>query len=124
VLNKASISGHNGGENTISVGAAPFFNPGENEDFSSTGPVTRLFDAAGNRLSAPVALQKPHVTGSDNVNTSVFPQPLHTTSEKFSPAPNFIGMGIDESAFLICISSMARSGKLSNSTPPQEGHGR
>ena len=78
VLNKASISGHNGGENTISVGAAPFFNPGENEDFSSTGPVTRIFDAAGNRLSAPVALQKPDVTGIDNVNTSFFPQPIPT----------------------------------------------
>jgi hypothetical protein len=73
VLNKASISGHNGGENTISVGAAPWFQPGENEDFSSTGPVTRVFDAAGNRLSAPVSLQKPDISGADAVNTSFFP---------------------------------------------------
>ena len=78
VLSMSSVGGHAGGENTISVGAVPFFNPGESEDFSSSGPMTRIFDAAGNRLSAPVELQKPDVSGVDNVNTSFFPQPIPT----------------------------------------------
>jgi hypothetical protein len=90
VLNMSSIGGHAGGENTISIGAAPFFNPGENEDFSSPGPMTRMFDAAGNRLSAPVELQKPDVTGVDNTNTSFFGGDIDVPGDD-DVFPNFSG---------------------------------
>jgi hypothetical protein len=78
---RASIIGHNGGENTISVGAVdyldapPFAAPGgllQNETFSSEGPVTRIFDINGNRLASALTLQKPDVSGVDDVNTSFF----------------------------------------------------
>jgi hypothetical protein len=82
-----SIIGHNGGENTISVGAVPFFFPSQNEDFSSTGPVTRLFDATGARLPAPVSLQKPDISSIDNVNTSFFGEQLDDGDR----LPNFSG---------------------------------
>ena len=87
VLNMSSVGGHAGGENTISVAAAPFFNPGENEDFSSSGPMTRIFDGAGNRLSAPVELQKPDITGIDNTNTSFFGSDINDDDT----LPNFSG---------------------------------
>ena len=52
-----TILGHSGHFDTISVGAVPFFNPSENEDFSSHGPITYLFDFDGGRLGAPQNLQ-------------------------------------------------------------------
>jgi hypothetical protein len=90
--NQRSVAGHNGGENTISVGAVPFFAPGNNEDFSSVGPVTRLFDVNGNRLPALVTLQKPDVSGIDNANTSFFPIGTGTDIDQDPDAlPNFGG---------------------------------
>lgn len=82
-----TIAGHNGGENTISVGAVPFFFPSQNEDFSSTGPVTRIFDASGARLPAIVNLQKPDISSIDNVNTSFFGEQLNDGDM----LPNFSG---------------------------------
>jgi Subtilase family len=41
------------------------------EPFSSRGPVTRLFDAAGNRLPAPEVRAKPELAAADDVSTSV-----------------------------------------------------
>lgn len=69
---RSTVQGHSGGLDTISVGAVPFFLPVENEDFSSFGPVTYFFDADGNRLSAPLAIQKPDISGIDGSNTSFF----------------------------------------------------
>jgi subtilase family protein len=41
------------------------------EPFSSRGLKTRLFDVQGNRLAAPLVLQKPSLAGADGVNTTV-----------------------------------------------------
>jgi hypothetical protein len=88
--------GHNAGQDVISVGAVPFTNappfaaPGtslDNEDFSSIGPVTLLFDADGHRLATPLVIQKPDLSGIDGVNTSFFGQPS-TDSDSL---PNFFG---------------------------------
>ena len=73
VLNQASIYGHAAGEDSIGVGAVPFYAPSANEDFSSNGPLTHTRDANGNKLSSPIVLQKPDISGVDDVNTSFFP---------------------------------------------------
>lgn len=41
------------------------------EAFSSRGPNTRFFDAAGNRLATPLVLNKPQLAAADQVNTTV-----------------------------------------------------
>lgn len=87
-LNFSSIAGHNGGEDTISVGAVPWFQPTANEDFSSTGPVTRVFNASGTRLASPVSLQKPDISGIDGVNTSFFGSDIPEDNDVL---PNFFG---------------------------------
>lgn len=77
---QAAIYGHSGGEDTISIGAVPFTaappysnaSPIFSEDFSSYGPVTRIFDENGNRLPNPVIEQKPDISGIDGTNTSFF----------------------------------------------------
>jgi hypothetical protein len=78
---RSGIVGHNGGADTISVGAVGYFNvppyvsPSTtliSEAFSSQGPVTQVFDADGNRLPTPLTLQKPDISGIDGGNTSFF----------------------------------------------------
>ncbi|HEX5923520.1 MAG TPA: S8 family serine peptidase [Baekduia sp.] len=57
---------------SMAMAAVPAFGPlGAPESFSSRGPVTRLFDAAGNRLATPDVLQKPDLAGADGVYTTV-----------------------------------------------------
>ena len=67
-----TIFGHNGGQDTISVGAVPFSSappetaatlPISTEDFTSVGPITMIFDAEGNRLNTPRTLLKPDGAG-------------------------------------------------------------
>lgn len=78
--NRGTVIGHNGGIDTISVGAVPFYNvapfgstsPVNNENFSSFGPVTQVFDADGNRFTTPQTILKPDVSGVDGTNTSFF----------------------------------------------------
>ncbi len=41
------------------------------ESFSSRGPKTRFFDAAGTRLATPLVLNKPNLAAADQVNTTV-----------------------------------------------------
>lgn len=78
----STTAGHGSGPFTISVGAVPFFNappvipdtdPILPEDFSSSGPVTRVYDFDGNLLPEPVTENKPDIAGIDGVNTSFFP---------------------------------------------------
>jgi hypothetical protein len=89
--------GHNTGVNTISVGAVsfssapPFTGTGTvivNEDFSTFGITHYVFDASGNRLPEVQVLQKPDISGADNVNTSFF-----GTDDPFDDdvLPNFSG---------------------------------
>lgn len=78
--NRGTVVGHNGGIDTISVGAVPYFNVPpfgsagtvNNEVFSSFGTVTQVFDADGNRFSTPQTVLKPDVSGVDGTNTSFF----------------------------------------------------
>lgn len=79
--NERAVYAHNGGPDVISVGAVPFYNAPpfadegmqiNNEDFSSIGPVTHIFDADGNRLSEPLTLNKPDISAIDGTNTSFF----------------------------------------------------
>lgn len=93
---RAAAFGHAAGPNVISVAAVNFFDapPVDNTppiltaDYTSTGPVTHLFDANGNRLSSKSTLQKPDVTAADGVNTSFFgdDDPRDTDT-----LPNFFG---------------------------------
>jgi hypothetical protein len=77
---RSGIVGHNGGADTISVGAVGYFNippyssitPITTEPYSSQGPVTQVFDADGNRLPTALNLLKPDLSGVDGGNTSFF----------------------------------------------------
>jgi hypothetical protein len=72
--------GHPTAQNAIGVGAVPWWatapflnqNPLQSEPFSSFGPALKVFDADGNKLSAPVPIQAPVVSGPDGGNTSFF----------------------------------------------------
>lgn len=103
---RGSVIGHNGGADTISVGAVPFFSVPpfagnsqiNSEVYSSIGPVTRVFDADGNRYSTPQTLLKPDISGVDGTNTSFFDgstSPLLPRSGDISndtdALPNFFG---------------------------------
>ena len=55
----------------LTVAASNFATPTVPEPYSSRGPVTRFFDARGNRLATPEVRQKPDLAGPDGVQTSV-----------------------------------------------------
>lgn len=57
----------------LAVAAVDQADPGLDtpEAFSSRGPKTRLFDAQGNRLAAPLVLAKPQLAAADGVATTV-----------------------------------------------------
>ena len=74
--------------------AAPYANPDQliSADFSAFGPVTRVFDANGNRLPQPVRLLKPDFSAPQAGNTSFFPPgPLGQTDIEPDGFPNFFG---------------------------------
>jgi hypothetical protein len=60
-------------QGSFAVAAVNASDPGSDtaEPFSSRGLKERLFDAAGNRLAAPLFLQKPNGAAADGVSTSV-----------------------------------------------------
>ncbi len=87
--------GHSAAASAISVAAyrysVPFtaspFTPAI-ESFTSAGPVTIAFDAAGNRLAAPETRKKPDVAAPEGVNTTFFYPGTNPDGDAF---PNFFG---------------------------------
>ncbi len=69
--NSPTISPHSATENAMSVGAAAMFNQRIPEAFSSQGPSTILFDAAGTSIPAEVRA-KPDILATDAVSTTSF----------------------------------------------------
>ena len=62
-----------GAKGALAVAAVPANDPGTNdpEDFSSRGPLRRLFAANGTRLGAPEVRPKPEIAAADGVSTTV-----------------------------------------------------
>ncbi|HET6247927.1 MAG TPA: Calx-beta domain-containing protein [Tepidisphaeraceae bacterium] len=93
---RSSGYGHGAAQNTISVGAVEFASappfssntPIDNEVYSSTGPIVYAFDPNGNKLSTPLTLDKPDVSGVDGVNTSFFGE---IASDDPTRLPQFYG---------------------------------
>lgn len=76
----------------FTVAASRFSTPSSPEPFSSRGPITRLFDAAGHPLPAPDVRAKPNGDAADGVNTSVTGfQPFFGTS---AATPSMAGIGV------------------------------
>ncbi len=64
-------SGHAGAAGAIDVAASPVTDPTSPESFTGLGPVTRVFDTSGDRLPTVEVLDKPDLTASDGVSTTV-----------------------------------------------------
>lgn len=81
---------HSAATASITVAAAAWSTPLTPEPFTGVGPVTRVFDAAGNRLAALEVRNKPDITSNDAVATTV-PNfdPFFGTS---AAAPNAAGV--------------------------------
>jgi len=67
----STITPHSAAESAMSVGASPMFDQRTPEAFSSKGPSTILFDAAGAAIPAAVRA-KPDILATDGVSTSFF----------------------------------------------------
>lgn len=78
--NAPVIFGHTAAANAISVGAYRYTSPATQQSpfmplfeyFSSPGPVTIAFDAAGKRLVYPETRKKPDLSAPDGVDTTFF----------------------------------------------------
>jgi CHRD domain/Bacterial Ig-like domain (group 3)/Divergent InlB B-repeat domain len=80
--------GHNSTANGHGVAAFSAFRPYIAENFTSPGPVTILFDAAGNRLATPEIRQQPAISAMDGGNTTFFASDSQGDADTF---PNFFG---------------------------------
>ncbi|MGA9762462.1 MAG: Calx-beta domain-containing protein [Gaiellaceae bacterium] len=72
-----TIFGHNGGQNTVSMAAVPYYDSTIPEDYSSHGPVTHYFGPVSGTtpaaaLSSPFVLPKPDIAATDCAQTSFF----------------------------------------------------
>jgi subtilisin family serine protease len=71
--NTATLFGHATSRSCVAAAAADWSTPTTPETYSAFGgAIPILFDAAGNRLSAPDLRNKPDVMAPDNVSTSFF----------------------------------------------------
>ena len=80
--------GHNSTARGHGVAAFGAFRPFIPESFSSPGPVTILFDAAGNRLPVPEVREQPAISAMDGGNTTFFSGDTPQDTDTF---PNFFG---------------------------------
>lgn len=93
VRSSPTTFGHSAAAGANSVAAyvytttLPVFTPAF-EGFSSPGPVTIAFDAAGNRLAVPETRKKPDIAAPDGVNTTFFYPNSDYEGDGF---PNFFG---------------------------------
>jgi hypothetical protein len=80
--------GHNSAANGHGVAAFSAFRPYIPESFTSPGPVTIMFDNAGNRLGVPEIRQQPAISAMDGANNTFFSGDSQGDSDTF---PNFFG---------------------------------
>ena len=79
-----TIFGHSGAASAISVGAVPYFDSSEPEEYSSRGPVTHYFGpvtgtSPASTLPSPQTISKPDVAATDCVVTTFFAQLVGST---------------------------------------------
>jgi hypothetical protein len=81
-----TLTPHAGTAQSISIGAAPFWNIGQPEPFSGIGPHRRFFSAGGS--PSPATLTKPDFISIDNCNTTFFGNDV---PQDLDVLPNFAG---------------------------------
>lgn len=83
-----TISAHAGIPEAVGVGAVPYNNQRVREGFTSSGPMTILYDFTGNRLSSPIVSANPQIAAPDKGNTSFF---FNGSDPDLDGRPNFSG---------------------------------
>ncbi len=85
--NSATCTGHAAALGAMAVGAAPYFNHGIPESFTSIGPAVLHYNASGIALPVPEIRPKPDITAVDGTNTTFF----GGNDVEFDSRPNFFG---------------------------------
>jgi hypothetical protein len=70
--NSSSMFGHPGTPEAIGVGAVPYYDQRTPEPYTSSGPMTVIFNANGTPISGGPVITNPVVAAPDDVNTSFF----------------------------------------------------
>ena len=90
-----STAGHNSAQNTIGVGATPWWSPAPflnqtplgSEPFSSHGPSIIVRNPDGSPKAAPVTVLNPVITAPDGGNTTFFGSVIDTANPPFPGQP-------------------------------------